>query len=115
MTRSETYLDSPCQTTLEQIETLFREPLSLRVVAQDSAQGYLDQHLGTGIWRAGLIYIDTPNDSDGTLAYQSLAELEAQAFARIRTGQTGRVRQTLEIERASISRRLARRLFFSVD
>lgn len=46
---------------------------------------------------------------------QAQAEVEAQAFARIRTGQTGRVRQTLEIERASISRRLARRLFFSVD
>ena len=115
MTRSETYLDSPRQTTLEQIETLFREPPSLLVVAQDSAQAYLDQHLGTDIWRAGLIYIGTPNDSDGTLAYQSLAEVEAQAFARIRTGQIGRVRQTLEIERASISRRLARRLFFSVD
>ena len=49
------------------------------------------------------------------LGRQAQAQAEAQAFARIRTGQTGRVQQTLEIERASISRLLARRLFFSVD
>ncbi|AZE59546.1 MULTISPECIES: hypothetical protein [Pseudomonas fluorescens group] len=49
------------------------------------------------------------------LGRQAQAEVEAQAFARIRTGQAGRVRQTLEIDRASISRALARHLFFSVD
>lgn len=49
------------------------------------------------------------------LGRQAQAEVEAQAFARMRTGQAGRVRQTLEIDRASISRALARRVFFSVD
>ena len=49
------------------------------------------------------------------LGRQAQAEAEAQAFARMRSGQTGRVQQTLDIDRASISRLLARRLFFSVD
>lgn len=81
MTPPDTSADSPRQTTLEQIETLFGEPPSLPLVAQDSAQAYLDQHLGTGIWQAGLIYIGTANDSDGTLAYQSLAERVVQRLA----------------------------------
>ena len=38
------------------------------------------------------------------------ARVEAQASARIRTGQTGRVRQTLEIDRAKVTRP-----FFSAD
>ena len=59
--------------------------------------------------------IGVPAGLQDAMSRQAQAEVEAQAFARIRTGQTGRVRQTLEIERASISRRLARRLFFSVD
>lgn len=49
------------------------------------------------------------------LGRQAQARVEAQAFARMRTGQTGRVRQTLEIDRAKITRPFARRLFFSVD
>ncbi|WP_330209078.1 hypothetical protein [Pseudomonas sp. AM4(2022)] len=49
------------------------------------------------------------------LGREAQAQVEAQAFARIRTGQTGRVRQTLEIDRAKITRPFARRLFFSVD
>ncbi|WP_073524326.1 hypothetical protein [Pseudomonas fluorescens] len=49
------------------------------------------------------------------LGRQAQARVEADAFARMRTGQTGRVRQTLEIDRAKITRPFARRLFFSVD
>lgn len=46
------------------------------------------------------------------LGRQAQAQVEAQAFAHMRTGQTGRVRQTLEIARATITRPFARRLFF---
>lgn len=49
------------------------------------------------------------------LGRQAQARVEAQAFARMRTGQTGRVRQTLDIDRATITRDFARRLFFSAD
>lgn len=49
------------------------------------------------------------------LGRQAQAAVEAQAFARMRTGQTGRVQQTLEIRRAQIGLALARQLFFSVD
>ena len=45
---------------------------------------------------------------------QAQAQVEAQAFARIRSGQGGRVPK-LEIHRAEIQLQLARRLFFSVD
>ncbi|UII72613.1 hypothetical protein LVW35_05390 [Pseudomonas sp. HN11] len=46
---------------------------------------------------------------------QAQAQVEADAFARMRLGQTGRAQQTLEIHRATIELRQARRLFFSVD
>ncbi|MFL1550815.1 hypothetical protein ACI77I_17185 [Pseudomonas sp. D47] len=46
------------------------------------------------------------------LGRQAQARVEAEAFARMRTGQTGRVRQTLDIDRATITRPFARRLFF---
>ncbi|WP_248749889.1 hypothetical protein [Pseudomonas sp. MWU15-20650] len=49
------------------------------------------------------------------LGRQAQARVEAEAFTRMRSGQTGRVRQTLEIDRAKITRPFARRLFFSVD
>lgn len=49
------------------------------------------------------------------LGRQAQADVEAEAFASMRTGQTGRVRQTLEIRRSQIGLALARRLFFSVD
>jgi hypothetical protein len=49
------------------------------------------------------------------LGRQAQSEFEAQAFTRMRLGQTGRVQQTLEIHRAQISLSQARRLFFSVD
>lgn len=42
-------------------------------------------------------------------------EAEAQAFASMRQGQTGRVLQTLEIRRSQIQLPLARQLFFSAD
>lgn len=45
----------------------------------------------------------------------SQAAAQAQAFARIRSGQGGRAVQTLELHRAEIQLALARRLFFSVD
>ncbi|AZE82513.1 hypothetical protein C4J98_1084 [Pseudomonas orientalis] len=82
MTASALAADSPRQTTIEQIETLFREPPPLLAVAQESAQAYLDQHLAAGRWQAGLIYIVTPADSDGTLVYQSLPEWLLQRLAR---------------------------------
>lgn len=49
------------------------------------------------------------------LGRQAQARVEAEAFIRMRSGQTGRVRQTLEIDRAKITRPFARSLFFSVD
>lgn len=49
------------------------------------------------------------------LGRQAQARLEAQAFARIRTGQTGRVRLTLEIGRSKITLPFARRLFFTAE
>ena len=49
------------------------------------------------------------------LGRQAQARVEAEAFTRMRSGQTGRVRQTLEIDRDKITRPFARRLFFSVD
>lgn len=49
------------------------------------------------------------------LGRQAQAQVEADAFSRMRSGQGGRVRQTLEIRRSVIQLPLARRLFFSVD
>lgn len=48
------------------------------------------------------------------LGRQAQAEVEAQAFARMRLGYTGRV-PSLEIHRSQIQLPLARRLFFSAD
>lgn len=45
---------------------------------------------------------------------QAQAQVEAQAFSRMRSGQSGRV-PTLQVHRAEIQLQLARRLFFSVD
>ncbi|SDX64944.1 hypothetical protein [Pseudomonas salomonii] len=81
MTLSDTASDSPRQTTIEQIQTLFSEPPSLLTVAHDSAQAYLDEHLGAGKWQVGLIYIGTPTDEDDTLAYRSLPEWVLQRLA----------------------------------
>lgn len=58
-------------------------------------------------------HIKTPEQE--RLGRQAQARVEAQAFLRIRTGQTGRVRQTLDIGRATITRAFARRLFFTTD
>lgn len=82
MTASTPPADSQRLITIEQIETLFREPPSLLAVAQESAQAYLDQHLAAGKWQAGLIYVATPADSDGTLVYQALPEWLLQRLAR---------------------------------
>ena len=49
------------------------------------------------------------------LGRQAQADVEAQAFASMRTGQTGRVQQTLVIRRSNIALPLARTLFFSAD
>jgi hypothetical protein len=49
------------------------------------------------------------------LGRQAQAHVEAQAFARMRSGQGGRVQQTLEIRRSQIGLAIARRLFFSAD
>lgn len=49
------------------------------------------------------------------LGRQAQAQVEAQAFARMRSGQAGRVQQTLEVRRSVIQLPLARKLFFSVD
>lgn len=49
------------------------------------------------------------------LGRQAQAAVEAHAFAQMRSGQTGRVQQTLGIRRVEIPLPLARRLFFSVD
>lgn len=58
-------------------------------------------------------HLKTPEQA--RLGRQAQAKAEAQAFARMRLGQTGRAQQTLEIHRSEIQLALARRLFFSVD
>lgn len=58
-------------------------------------------------------HLKTPEQE--RLGRQAQAEVEAQAFARMRLGQTGRVQQTLDIRRSAIQLPLARQLFFSVD
>ncbi|WP_371923431.1 fimbrial protein [Pseudomonas gelidaquae] len=60
--------------------------------------------------RAGSL--PTPGAISAEVGRQAQARVEAEAFARMRTGQTGRVRQTLDIDRATITRPFARRLFF---
>lgn len=46
------------------------------------------------------------------LGKQAQIEAQAQAFARMKAGQSGRVSQTLEIHRGEINLRMARKLFF---
>ena len=75
---------SPRQSVIEQIETVFREPPSLRTVAQDSAQAYLDEQFGIGTWHAGLLHIGTPSDNSGELTYQALPDVLLQRLARAR-------------------------------
>lgn len=58
-------------------------------------------------------HLKTPEQA--RLGRQAQAHAEAQAFARMRMGQTGRVQQTLQIHRSEIQLPLARRLFFSAD
>lgn len=86
-------------------DTLTGQPLCYAHFHYENREGPADHYTAA--------HLKSPEQQ--RLGRQAQAQAEAQAFARIRTGQTGRVQLTLEIERTSISRPLARRLFFSVD
>ena len=103
--------------------------VALRERREDYLQVYavIDVHTGKALAYAHFHYTRQQGPDDHftaahlkvpeqeRLGRQAQAQVEAEAFARMRSGQAGRVRQTLEIRRSVIQLPLARRLFFSVD
>jgi hypothetical protein len=102
------------------------ERVALAASPHDWLQTYvvMDVHTRRPLWYAHFHYERQAGPDDHfTAAHlktleqhrmgkQSQAQAQAQAFASIQAGQTGRVRQTLEIHRGEIYLRMARRLFF---
>ncbi|WP_053133581.1 hypothetical protein [Pseudomonas sp. MIACH] len=102
------------------------ERVALAASPHDWLQTYvvMDVHTRQPLWYAHFHYERQAGPDDHfTAAHlktleqhrmgkQAQAQAQAQAFASIQAGQTGRVRQTVEIHRGEIYLRMARRLFF---